>query len=51
MKVSSVKDQAQFPAAISEDAEERHGIRTAGESDGETHPRLQEGGVERKSGQ
>jgi hypothetical protein len=30
MQVSGMKDEAQFPAAISKGAEERHGIRTAG---------------------
>lgn len=50
VKVSGMKHQAQFPAAIHQRAKERDGVRAPGKAHGKTHTGLQERGVERELG-
>jgi hypothetical protein len=48
MQMSGVKDEAQFPAAVGECAEECDGVGSAGDTDSEPHAGLRKRSVERE---
>ena len=49
--MGGMEDQAEFPAAIGQGAEESDRIGSTGDSDSKAHPRLEERGVDPETGQ
>ncbi len=48
MQMGGMKDQAEFPVPFNQGAQQRHGVGTAGESNGKAKSWLEEGRIDRK---